>query len=976
MQLHHRVVDVENSYQGFEHDRNAGDEVPITVENDNRRGIDTSTHNEVQNDDSERSTYVEREDTINRQLLQNEVINETNEDVKREDTTKKPFLQDEVINETNENFEHEDTTTRPPVQDEVINETVADSMNSDTVYDNVETYPRLCADKLSEFMVDIYNNYAKSFAKLHAVLRDSVKLDSTTLTSTSSSLFAIVDELGKIRGSTRTAFLSLQQALPKAFVSIAKIVDGLNVQTLSTQLPGTIDDLEESLLRIILTVNDADKLRSDIERQLNAATTFVAKSVEDIVSALRIMAEATTKAIGSVSIEVQETVIALSLVLETVLVIVQTVYTSSVCVLSSLHITLETINSLLVHLDTMIKNIIGVVTPSGMANMSTGIERISVKLVQLANDIDVALDEIMAAAIQMDISKGLEDLLNRLTDVVGNIGISIGTSVSVITSSLNIFSATSSYHMIRKVAEQINLIYKNISKFSGTDTILVMTLVKSLSSIFNVIKSCEGVLVSGLGTDASDTLTKYTGSVQLSLQSLLVLISGAAKDNVQIQDIVKDIGSAIQYVAAALTSIIITIAPVLSDMNLAVIEAVLSLPIIFSAVLYITQWVLSVTVSIYSSMIGIVSDDLSHLTILVSNTFEKVTGVISTLSRTIPFESLKDSFNSIMPQISDINELITSSYVPISGKILNIVFNIDQMLSDAAKHTEKPIASLLRGTKGTVPEILNNLKGKMKSIATELSSTLFSLNNSLKICSSSESSALKAISGILVTVIKQVTSISGSASEILSLITDSLAVSFGHLSSVVSKFSILGDVSVSLKVSVTNIHSALTSLNDAIDDCSTDLNIIVDPLRNVAKTTQILISTFSAIFDAASQATKDIAKKLSHSITNLTYVVSTIILVVQYVLGAAIAKVLVTFGSTPAVLQELAVALSAILQKVASITANVTLAQNGSDVDYTEIISKTVSPVSELNGFSTKVLSVISLIVANIKVSLDVSKEV
>lgn len=906
----------------FETDEYAGDDIPITIESDNDDTSTASSATPTYNGDMDKST-----------------------------------------SETLQNRERVMSVEDKPNTDEGI--------ESRKLYDehSKKIFPRICTDGLTGLLIDIVSNFITSFHNLHSALSNSTRYDaSSTLSTASTELLSIVNSIASITGSSSVVFSSLTEILPKAFRTIAALVSKLNVQTLATEVTGTINDLQKSLTRAIQIVNDADeKLKLDVVKKFESATILVAKSVQTMVNILNVIAEATTEAIGSVSRGVQEAVVSLSLVLATVLVIVQSVYASIACVLSSLQITSATINKVLSMVDSALESMIGVITSTTNSIPGSMSVDIGDMLNALANNLNASMERIQST-VDFDASNSFEDLLNRISESVGNITSSITNSVTLVTSSLNVVSAMP-IGILPKVASQISLVYKGLSKVTGTENLfIVIILINSLVSIFDSIKSASNILVSGIGAEASETIKKFAGNVQISLESLLSLVSGSTKGYVNIQEIVQEIGKNVQYVAAIVASITSTISDTISNVNVVVVDAVLSLPFILSAILYVVQWVLSVAVSIFATIAGSVSDILSELTILISVTFENVSRICSIIARSAS-DSLTDTVDSISSNIEELSGLVSFSFSRISGVAVNIVFNIDQILSGVAKQDDKSLADLIQGTEGTVLQIINGLTGKLSSISPVLSSALYSLNNSLKIASTSDSASIKVISQVLILVLSQITTVTGSASEILSLTSNVLGLSFGHISTLVSKFAVLGDVSVSLTVSVSNIHSALSLLTDTIDDCSRDLSVLDDPIKNVAKTTQILISTFSAIVDATSRTNEDAV--LSEVILNLPYVVSTIIFLVQNLLGAAIAKVLITFGSIPTNLKQLALAMSTILQRITSITAEITLSLIGSDANYVRVINNILSSVSELNSLTSTSLSVISGILANIKVSMD-----
>lgn len=866
------------------------------------------------------------------------------------------------------------TDNRGRVHDEAMNQTIENvTTNNDAPFDNIP-FP-FCLDGLTDkSTVDVLRNLMISSTTLHGSLYVSSKGESTILPSVSSALLVVLYALLKIMRSASTELSSLNEALTEALNSIAEVVSKLNIQTRDhVSVSTALNDLQTYLRRTIQIANDAEDLEDDLEKKLNSAMLLVAKSMQTMLDSASIITQATMKAVGSVSTEEQEAVISLSFVSATVSIIVQSVYASIVCVLSPLHVTLPMLNKLLVHQDSTIESIVKDIVPiaavMGSQSMSIIIGRISMVLSYLLKEINSTLDSIIQSTEEFDCSDSIAHLVNRLSELLGNVTPSIVISVRSIASSLKVLSETS-HNMLSMAADQANLVYKSLSKVIGTDTIIVTTLIHLLPSIFDAIKSALDTLVSGLGTEASATLIKFTENVKSSLQNLLSLLNDSVQEKAMIDKVVQDFALNIQYVGSAVTSLTLTVSPVIDNVNIAFIEAVLALPIIYSAVLYVSHWVLSVTASILYSLAGSVSETLTKLTALSSTTFENVSKIVAILSN-LPSDNLRDLLRSTLPHFTYLNQLVTSSYISITGKSLNIRFNIDQTLTegDVSKKAENSIAS----ANGTVPEILKSLSGRLGSIPSELSSASFDLKESLKIRSSSGSSAGKVISNILLLILTEVSKVSGSSSEIFSLMSDALSGPFKHLSDVISKFSVLGDVGASLKVSVTSIHKALLSLISSVKDCSADFSNVVDPTRNVAKTTQILISTFSATFEAVSQLSEDVVKNLSDAIGNLTYIVSTIVLIVQYALGATITKLLITFGTLPTVLEQLVLALSTILQRITSIAANFISAESETDNDQIDIINKMLLPVSDFSNLASSSLSVISLVLANTKVSLGKS---
>lgn len=835
---------------------------------------------------------------------------------------------------------------------------------------NAIKYPNICHEGLNGLLSDsVVENLITSFSKLHSTFDSLIDCESSTISATSNVLFRIVDPLLNITGSSSDMLTSLNDNLPEAFIFIKEVIFGLQIQTLATTVTGAITDIRKSLAKAIQIVYDAIKSKSDITKKLNAAIISVGTYLHIMINTLAVIADATTKAIGSVSQEVQEAVVSLTLVLGTVLIFIQSVCALSACVLSSLQTFVSsTLNSFVLAMDSALQNIIGVVTSttSLTTSISLAIGVISVSLTYLSSSLNSSLETIQASSL-LETSNSLESILRGISGSVSKIGSSITKSVASLTSSIKTIASTNT-GLLSTTASQLSPLFKNLSNLTGSKNDIVSTLTSSLSTIFDIIKTTSKNLIPGVGKDIIESLTTYVGYVQESLKSGLKVLSGLS-DNLNIQDFnqfAQGTAKSIQYVGGIVVAISITIFDEINIANTTNLEALLSLQFILSAVLYVVQWVLSLSASISVSIAGSISDILSDVTTLTSIALQRVSKITATISSSLT-ANLSDILKEIISSVKELGTTVTS-FKDISGVILNFNVKFDQLTSGG--QVEGSTTGIVNGTEGTISEILSGLTGKLGSISPELTSSISSLTNTLKENASSQSLIIKVISSVLVLIVTQISSIAGSTSQVLSLISGILSQVFDHLATVLSKLSVLGDVSVSVNVSVSNIHSALRTLINAINECSGNFSSLDDPVKNVAKTVQILVSTLSAIVEAAGNASEEIVTKLFEAIASLPFIVSTIMLLVQQVLGAAIITMSVTFGSITSLLQHLIIGMSAVLKSVASITTDITSLVSQSGGKFTGIMDNLLSPVADLQSLTSSSLSVVSGVLANIKVSL------
>lgn len=849
---------------------------------------------------------------------------------------------------------------------------------NDLSNNHVGKCPRICMDGLTGSMGEYVKNLITSFASLHGTLGGLVDCGASTVSSASKDLYKILDPLTYITGSSSEVLSSLNNTLQDVFYSMTYVVSRLQIQTLATTVTGAISDLRKSLTEAVKIVDDAKSF--DVTKNLNAAIILVLTYVQVMASTISVITEATSKAIGSVSSEVQEAVVSLTLVLGTVLVIVQSVSASIACVLSPLQTVPSTLTPFLTTLDGTINSIIGVITSitsSITASISVAIDVISVTLSYITTNLTASLGSIRSSTVS-EVTNSLSSILDRLSGSASDITTSITSSVKSILSSLKAVSSTSA-GLLSVRASQMNSVFQILTVLSGSENAIVTILISSLPNIFDTINSALNSLQSGIGTAILDELTKFTYNFQQSLNGCLDLLSGlSTKLNANdVEQYAQIISKWIQYFAGTVVAFTSTIAEAINtdDVKEANMEAALALQFILSAAVYLAQWVVSLGTLIYESTTGSESEVLSKFTVLVSVTLHSLSKICETIAESLYYDSLSDVLNSIESSVARLGTHAISSFTQITNVVVNFAFTFDQIESGVKEQVDKSAADIVNGTEGTVSEILSILTGKLGSISPVLSSSVSSILNSLREISTVGSKALKIISQLLLMVVLQVVGVNGSSSHILSLTSIFLSEAFGQLSKLVSKLSVLGEVSVSFNVSVSDIHSALRALISAINDCSGNLSVLNDPVKKVAETVQILISTFFAIVDTVSRASDDIVNRLSDALSYISYVMSTIVLIVQHVLGASVIHLLVIFGNINPVLQQLILAMSLTLQSITSIVADSTeLLTTGSD--FAVVIRKIVSSVSDLNNLASSSLGEITGIRANINVSVNKSDEI
>lgn len=572
-----------------------------------------------------------------------------------------------------------------------------------------------------------------------------------------------------------------------------------------------------------------------------------------------------------------------------------------------------------------------------------------------------------------NITNNLVSILVRLSGSIGNIANSTTTSIASIKSSLTTVSLTSS-GLLFSVTRQLNSVFEILSKLTGSYKAIVTELDDSLPSIFDTIIIASKSLTSGIGAQASTAVAKYVEDIHGYVSDLLSIIKarGVSKElNVkEIEDLVKVIARSVQFLTSTVAAVTSSVSAAMSNVAKEALEAAIAIEFILSATLYVVEWAVPLASIILLSTTN--SKILSDTTVAISGTLELVSTITATISDSLN-GSLSNTVTSIAKSVSKLDATANSLFSKVTDVVANIVGSKEEIPSSSSKSIEG--SSIVNGSEGNVLQILSGSTGPLQSISSTLSSSLSHFSSFLKEITTSDFVILKSIGSILTLIIHSITSVSGSASQILAPISSSLSTVFDMLFKIVSTLVVLGDVKATLTKSLSDISSALNSLIDAINRCSGNLSVLDDPVKNVAKTVQILVSTLFGIFDAAANATADISDNIAEAILALPYVVSTIIIVVQHVLGASIATMLVKFGSLNSSQQLLTFSISTILESITSITADITTSVLAHDYNPIGLISNLLSSVSSFNSKATSSLSVISGVRVNINVSFGVNRQ-
>lgn len=208
---------------------------------------------------------------------------------------------------------------------------------------------------LNDFAV----NLDSSFCSLETTLADLIHSTSSALASATNKLSAILHNFTETSAEYLNETLSfLIKNLPDVFSTIQETVNNLNI---GTDIPSAILAIGKNLIELLQIVNTVDHSKFSVTQTFDAAAFSVGTKLQVLVATITTAAEAAATNIGTIKDDVKEKVVAVTLVLDTVLLVTQSAYYSIGTVLSNSQAESSTLNSLLLATDGTVQLIASVV---------------------------------------------------------------------------------------------------------------------------------------------------------------------------------------------------------------------------------------------------------------------------------------------------------------------------------------------------------------------------------------------------------------------------------------------------------------------------------------------------------------------------------------------------------------------------------------------------------------------------------------
>ncbi|KAG4067491.1 hypothetical protein HA402_002768 [Bradysia odoriphaga] len=818
---------------------------------------------------------------------------------------------------------------------------------------------------------DISSDVLTAFRNLQQTLSDLSDCPSQTVSSVSTNLLALLDKRANIIGSLNEDGSSLSGAISAVFLSINEVLSSLNI---GTSINDGVSKIEENLLNVIQVLGEAEDTNTNITKKFNEAVFLVAESVQVLINSIAILAEAASTKIGVLT-EAKEAIISLTLVLQTTIIFVQSVGSSiaSIALSAPDRITpaSSVLNSFLGIVDRQLPSITNVLTSitsaSIASSMSAIISTVSVTLTSFSYRLNQSIEKLQTSVL-LQVSNQLETILHNLIGSEADFARYITTSAATIASSIAVISS-SDLGIQSKVSRQLYLLFQRLIQFTGSDNEIATNFASSLPGILEIFKIAAGNFIFGLGGDLAKAIIKSIEDIFAALQKLTNLLINDNLSSIEMDNVAVECATAVQVLASAVIAITKSISKSINSMVDSALESVITLPILQSVVLYVAEWITVVASSISLAKTG----EIHELTSSLAVTIIVILNHVSSIVETIAFSATQPPAQIVRLILSPVLDF-TKSTASISN-ISKVDAKVSAKIEVASGKDSDKIA--IEGINSTdernLSELLNGLTGTLSSISSSFSSSLSSLNSSLKQVSSSEFRLPQTVGVTLSSITTNLSNISGSATQILNVTFKSLHSIFGQLLDSASKLTNFGDLVSSIVKSISNISTSLHSLLYAINDYKGSACYVDDAIREITKTVQILISTFAAIIRSSANASNDILERLAAEVATLPYLVFTVVLVIQQVLGAAIPSVSAMTGSITSSQHELTLAMFTILESLTSITTDVTVLLT--DGNLKEISSKIVTSVSNLQDSTSASLSRISGVVANIQVTLGLANQ-
>ncbi|XP_037046790.1 uncharacterized protein LOC119081731 [Bradysia coprophila] len=857
---------------------------------------------------------------------------------------------------------------------ETVENKSPEKLNYDDFRSKLNTTERiLIPDKLQLALPlsDVSSDVLTAFRSLQKTLSDLSDCPSQTVSSVSTNLLELLDKRANKIGSLNEDGSSLSDVISAAFLSINDVLSSLDI---GTSINDGVSKIEENLLNVIQVLGEAKDTTSNITTRFNDAIFSVAESMQILVNSIALLAEAATTKIGVLT-EAKEAIISLTLVLQTTIIFVQSVGSSiaSIALSASDRITpaSSVLNSFLGIVDQQlpfITNALTSITSASIASsMSAIVSTISVTLRSFSYRFNQSLEKLQTSVL-LQVSAQLETILFNLIGAEAGFASYVTTSAATIASSIAVISS-SDIGIQSKTSRQLYPLFQRLNQLTGSDNEIAANFATSLPGILEIFKIVVGNFTFGLGGDLGKAIIKSIEDVFAALQKLANLLIKDNFSSIEMDSVTEECAKAVQVLASSVIAITKAMSKSINSIVDSALESVIALPILQSIVLYVAEWITILASSVSLAKTGEIHELVSSLAVTIVVILNHVSSIVETIavSSTQPPAQI---FSLILSPVLD----FTKSTASISN-----ISKVDAKVSAKIEvaHGRESDTFAIEGINSTdeknLSELLNGLTGSLRSISSSFSSSLSSLNTSLKQVASSEFSLLQTVGVTLTSITTTLSNISGSANQILNVTFKYLHSIFGQLLDSASKLTNFGDLVSSLVKSISNISISLHSLLYAINDYKGSACYVNDSIREITKTIQILISTMAAIIRSSANASNDILEKLATEVAILPYLVFTVVLVIQQVLGAAIPSVSAVTGSIPATQHELTLAMFTILESLTSITTDVTVFL--SDGNLKEISSKIVNSVSNLHDSTTASLSKISGVVANIQVTLGLANQ-
>lgn len=783
-------------------------------------------------------------------------------------------------------------------------------------------------------------------------------------------LLALLNKLENNLGSLPKKRSSLSDDISGIFAPIMEAIDSLNI---GTSLTNAVADIETNFRKVIQVLDQAEKSVSNVTKKFNDAVLLLATSVHVWIISIAVVGEAAATKIGTTTVHAQEAIVALTLILQTTIVAVQGSSTSIASIVSSLPKTVtpttSALNSFLVIVDRFLPRAENIITSNSVtSSLPLVVGTIGVALSSLGIQLNQSMDKLHISVV-LEVPDKLESIMVALIGEEIGIATSISNSTAKITSCISAISSSES-GVQSKISRQLHTVFKGLLLMDGSNDEIVTTLISSLATISDVLKSAINSLMSVVGVDVTGSLVKSINDIFATLDRILHSVDKSKMNGENMDDITKECAKAVQIFSSVITSTANTIYPEIDSLAAAPLEAVIALQILHPTVLYAVEWVTVVGSSVFLAKEGKIHELLSSLAVVIVAILRHDSKTIEMIAGSVQTESVSNVVHVIWPSITKL-ETVCTELSKLSEVTTTTNVRIEQIVSGSDISVEDILNT--KTAEGNLSQILNNLIGSLSSISSTFSTSLHSLNGSLKKITSSKFENLRTIAGTLISVLTNLNDISGSATHIFSLTSDSLNSLFGHLLQAISTLPAIGDLLITLSASVAHISDALHSLIYAINNYRGTTYVLMDAIKDVAKKVQIVISTFSAITNAGAEASSNVQDKVSEIVAALPYIVFTAILIVQHVVGVAVPIVSATVGSITTNQHELTLSISTVLEALTSISAEVTIFV--SDGILSAIANNIGESVSNLHNYASSSLSQVSGIKAKSQANLKLDNQ-